>query len=169
MDHAARTLVDGDVAAAEATIATNLLGPIRLTAALLPQLQAQPQAAILTISGGVAFVPLTITPTYSATKAAIHSYTQSLRYQLKDTCVQVIELDPPYVQTGLLNELGFNDPRAMPLKDFISETMSLLTSTPAAAEIQVEQAKPLRFAESQGIYDSVFQSVNGTMYSELAG
>ena len=163
------TVQKGAVADAEAMINTNLLGPIRLTAALLPQLLTQPQAAILTISGGVAFVPLAVTPTYSATKAAIHSYTQSLRFQLKDTNVQVIELDPPYVQTGLLNKEGFTDPSAMPLKDFISKTMDLLTSKPDAAEVQVEQAKLLRFAESQGTYDSIFQKVNSVMYTKVTG
>ncbi len=73
----------GTVADAEAMVATNLLGPIRLTAALLPMLLAQPWAAIMTVSSGLAFVPLAVTPTYCATKAAIHSYTQSLRYQLQ--------------------------------------------------------------------------------------
>ena len=78
-------MVDEDVVGsdyletAEATIATNLLGPIRLTAALLPHLQRQPKAAVLTVSSGLAFVPKASTPTYSATKAAIHSYSQSLR------------------------------------------------------------------------------------------
>jgi len=91
-----------DLADAEAIITTNLLGPIRLTAALLPHLQKQPHAAILTVTSGLAFIPLAMTPTYNATKAAIHSYTQSLRYQLKSTKVQVIELIPPYVQTELM-------------------------------------------------------------------
>ncbi|MDF2799243.1 MAG: short-chain dehydrogenase/reductase [Devosia sp.] len=98
-------MVDEDVIAgdylpvAEATVATNLLGPIRLTAALLPHLLAQPRAAVLTVSSGLAFVPKASTPTYSATKAAIHSYSQSLRHQLRHTGVEVIELAPPYVQT----------------------------------------------------------------------
>ena len=68
---------------AERTIATNLLGPIRLTAALLPRLRAQPRAAILMVLSGLAFVPMAATPTYSATKAAIHSYSISLRHQLR--------------------------------------------------------------------------------------
>ncbi len=81
------SVTKGEVADAEAMINTNLLGPIRLTAALLPQLQSQPQAAILTVTSGLAFVPLSMTPTYNATKAALHSYTESLRYQLQDTAV----------------------------------------------------------------------------------
>jgi uncharacterized oxidoreductase len=103
-----------DLADAEAIITTNLLGPIRLTAALLPHLEKQPHAAILTVSSGLAFIPMAMTPTYNATKAAIHSYTQSLRYQLKSTKVQVIELIPPYVQTELMGSQQASDPRAIP-------------------------------------------------------
>ena len=86
---------------AEATVVTNLLGPIRLTAALMPHLLEQPRATIMTVSSGLAFVPLVRTPTYSATKAAIHSWSQSLRAQLRDTGVEVLELAPPAVQTDL--------------------------------------------------------------------
>ena len=92
-------LLDGNVADAEAIISTNLLGPIRLTAALLNHLVAQPVATLMTVSSGLAFVPLALTPTYCATKAAIHSWTQSLRYQLRNTAVQVIELPPPFIQS----------------------------------------------------------------------
>src|SRR6195256_5246336 len=104
---------------AEAIITTNLLGPIRLTAVLLPSLRKQPHATIMTVSSGLAFVPLAMTPTYCATKAAIHSYTQSLRYQLKATKMEVIELIPPYVQTTLMSDQQAKDPNAMPLKEFI--------------------------------------------------
>lgn len=85
----------GGPADAEAMVLTNLLGPIRLTAALLPMLKSQPRATVMNVSSGLAFVPLAMTPTYCATKAALHSYTQSLRYQLKETVVEVIELIPP--------------------------------------------------------------------------
>ena len=115
---------------AEATIATNLLGPIRLTAALLPHLLATAAATIMNVSSGLAFVPLAMTPTYSATKAAIHSYTQSLRYQLKDTPVEVLELIPPYVQTDLMGSRQANDPRAMPLADYIAEVMDIIKTQP---------------------------------------
>ena len=156
-------LRDGDVTDAEATVATNLLGPIRLTAALLPALLAQPRATILTVSSGLAFVPLALNPTYCATKAAIHSYTQSLRYQLKDTAVQVIELAPPYVQTALTGERQASDPAAMPLKDYIAETMALLEAHPDAAEILVERVKRQRLAEASGSYDSFFATYNDMM------
>src|SRR5579872_3684960 len=92
-----------DLDDAESTIATNLLGPIRLTAALLPLLKKQPRSTIMNVSSGLAFVPMAPTPTYCATKAAIHSYTQSLRYQLQGSTIEVLELIPPYVATDLLN------------------------------------------------------------------
>lgn len=152
-----------DLRDAEATVITNLLGPIRLTAALLPHLLDQPRAAILNVSSGLAFLPLALTPTYCATKAAIHSYTQSLRYQLKDTAVQVIELAPPYVQTELMGPSQAADPRAMPLKDYIAETIHLLQTVPDANEILVERVKPLRFAEASGDYAAAFKGFNDLM------
>ena len=146
------------LADAEAIVATNLLGPIRLTAALLPLLQKQPRSVIMNVSSGLAFVPIAPTPTYCATKAAIHSYTQSLRYQLQGSTIEVLELIPPYVATDLLD--GANDPRAMPLKDFIAEVMEILETQPAAAEICVENVRRLRLAAESGHYDSIFQGLN---------
>ena len=156
-------VMDGSSDVAEATIATNLLGPIRLNTALLPLLVSQPRAAVLTVSSGLAFLPLAVTPTYCATKAAIHSYTQSLRYQLKDTSVQVIELIPPYVQTELQGPGQASDPHAMPLADYISETMQLLSTQPDAQEIQVERVKAQRFSEVNGGYDTFFKTFNDAM------
>ena len=147
-----------NLADAESTIATNLLGPIRLTAALLPLLRKQPRSAIMNVSSGLAFVPMAPTPTYCATKAAIHSYTQSLRYQLRASTTEVLELIPPYVATDLLN--GASDPRAMPLDKFITEAMDILKNQPAAVEICVENVKRLRFAAEGGHYDSVFRGLN---------
>ena len=151
---------DGKVDDAEATVATNLLGPIRLTVAMLPLLEAQPHATIMTVSSGLAFVPRADFPTYCVTKAAIHSYTQSLRFQLRNTAVQVIELAPPYVQTELTGQAQADDPNAMRLQEFITETMSLLKNSPDAAEICVERVKPLRTAESSGSYDNFFKRFN---------
>ncbi|WP_186419360.1 SDR family oxidoreductase [Bosea sp. CS1GBMeth4] len=146
----------GFLATAEETIATNLLGPIRLTAALLPHLLAQKHAAVLTISSGLAFVPLATTPTYSATKAAIHSWSMALREQLKATSVEVIEIAPPYVQTELLGPQQAVDPAAMPLAEFTAEVMALLESRPDTGEIIVERCKPLRFAAENGQVDAIF-------------
>lgn len=150
------------LADAEATVATNLLGPIRLTAALLPHLLKQPGATIMTVTSGLAFIPLAGTPTYCATKAALHSYTESLRYQLRNTAVEVLELAPPYVQTELMGSQQAADPRAMPLREFIAESMRLISAKPTPPEILVERVKPLRFA-AQGNYDGFFKSFNDTM------
>jgi uncharacterized oxidoreductase len=130
--------------------------------------ETQSHAAIVAVSSGLAFLPLAVTPTYCATKAAIHSYMQSLRYQLKDTPVQVIELIPPYVQTELMGPGQASDPNAMPLKDFIAETMNILKTAPQAVEICVERVKPLRFAEANGSYDAFFQKFNAAMASAAA-
>lgn len=146
---------------AEETIATNLLAPIRLTAALLPHFLNQPQAAVLTVSSGLAFVPMVVTPTYSATKSAIHAYSVALREQLKDTPVEVIEIVPPYVQTTLQGDHQATDERAMPLDAFISEVMDILTNRPDEKEVVVERCKPLRFAVQNGNFDKVFTMVNG--------
>jgi len=149
-----------DLADAEAIVTTNLLGPIRLTAALLPHLQAQPASAIVNVTSGLAFLPLAVTPTYCATKAALHSYTLSLRYQLRKTNTEVIELVPPYVQTHLMQ--GDEDPRAMPLADFIAEVMQIFHTQPTPSEICVERVKGMRFAAEAGKFDAIFQGLNSS-------
>ena len=145
---------------AEETIATNLLAPIRLTAALLPHFLKQPAATVLTVSSGLAFVPMVVTPTYSATKSAIHAYSVALREQLKETSVEVIEIVPPYVQTTLMGEGQASDERAMPLNAFISEVMDILENRPDEKEVVVERCKPLRFAAQNGNFDQVFAMIN---------
>ena len=152
--------------AAEQTIAINLLGPIRLTAALLQLLLGKPHAAILNVTSGLAFMPSALTPTYCASKAALHSYTQSLRYQLRETPVQVIEIIPPQVQTALQGDRGF-DPRGMPLDEYISETMALLQTQPEAEEIIVDRVKGFRFAERDGRFDDVYPAFNQNMTAPL--
>ena len=142
---------------AEAMIATNLLGPIRLNTAFLPLLRKQKEATIMTVSSGLAFVPMAATPTYCATKAAIHSYSLSLRHQLKDTNIKVVELAPPYVQTHLMGEGQANDPRAMPLKEFIDEVIAILQATPDVEEVIVKRCLPLRNAIQDGKFDQMFE------------
>jgi uncharacterized oxidoreductase len=122
------------------TITTNLMGPIRLTSALIEHLKKQANAAVIYNTSALAFVPLALTGVYSSTKAALHSYVLSQRYRLKGTSVSVLEIAPPWVQTDLLN--SSEDPRAMPLKEFIEETITVLGTD--ADEILVEQAKPFR-------------------------
>jgi uncharacterized oxidoreductase len=159
-------ITSGGPGSAELSVAINLLGPIRLTAALLQTLLGKPHAAILNVTSALAFMPSAITPTYCASKAALHSYTQSLRYQLRETPVQVIEIIPPQVQTALQGERGF-DPRAMPLDEFITETMTLLQTQPEADEIVVERAKRFRFAERDGTYGDIYPTFNEAMTAAL--
>ncbi|WP_067976889.1 SDR family oxidoreductase [Mycolicibacter icosiumassiliensis] len=144
---------------AEATVTVNLLGPMRLTAALLPTLLGQPRAAIVNVTSALAFVPKTSAPSYSATKAALHAYTQSLRHKLRGTRVQVIEIIPPRVETDMLTGQD-PGPDTMPLDYFVAETMSLLRNDPDAAEIVVEAAKRVRYAARDGHYEAVFDLVN---------
>jgi uncharacterized oxidoreductase len=152
------------LADAEAIVTTNLLGPIRLTAGLLPLLRKQPYSAIMNVTSGLAFVPLAVTPTYCATKAALHSYTQSLRYQMKGSTTEILELIPPYVATELMD--GADDPRAMPLDEFIGDVMEILKTQPSVTEICVERVNGLRFAETSGHYDGVFNGLNDAWSAE---
>jgi uncharacterized oxidoreductase len=160
-------LLEGTNSSVEVTVNTNLLGPMRLTEALLPALRKQPSATILTVTSGLAYLPMAITPTYCATKAAIHSYTQSLRYQLRGTAIRVIEIVPPYVQTSLMGEAQAKDPNAMPLDEYISETMDILKNQPAATEVLVKRVYPLRFAEMEGQekYQQFFKTFNDAVAS----
>ncbi len=147
------------LASAEETVTTNVLGPLRLIAALLPHLQRQPDATVMTVSSGLAFVPLRVTPTYNATKAAIHMFSESLRLQLEGTSVAVLELEPPSVATDLLpgqRESAF----AMPLDEFADEVMSILRDRPQDQEIQVERVAFLRHAEARGDYAETVRAVN---------
>lgn len=152
-------LLGDHVSDAESTIATNLLAPIRLTSLLLPLLRRQPRSTIMMVSSGLAFVPLTTTPTYCATKAALHSYSQSLRQQLLGTQTDVVELVPPAVQTDLLPGHAEN-PHALPLADYLAETMQILKDRPDAPEVCVERVDFLRRAEAEGRYEATFAALN---------
>jgi len=147
-----------DLALAEATVITNLLGPIRLIDALVDHLKEREHAAIVNVTSGLAFVPLVDAPTYSATKAALHSYTVSLREALAGQ-VEVIELAPPGVQTGLTPGQE-NRPGYQPLAEFADEVMALLARQPNPPEILVERVKFLRFAESEGRADETLAQIN---------
>jgi uncharacterized oxidoreductase len=129
-----------DDAQAVRLIETNLLGPVRVSAAFVEHLKTQPQAWIVNNSSVLAYVPLAATALYSATKAAIHSYSMSQRFVLRDTSVRVLEIAPPWVDTDLIHKSG--DPRAMPLDAFIAEVMEKLPD--ATTEVVVDAAKPLR-------------------------
>jgi uncharacterized oxidoreductase len=146
---------------AETVMTTNVLGPIRLIAAFIEHLRAQPDATIMTVSSGLAFTPLAVTPSYNASKAAIHMLSESIRLQLADTSVRVIELEPPSVRTALLpgqDESEF----AMPLAEFVAEVVALLAAQPDVKEIQVERVKFLRYGEARGDYDQVVATLNAS-------
>jgi uncharacterized oxidoreductase len=129
-----------DEALLTSTITTNLLGPIRLTSALIEHLKKQKKAAVIYNTSVLGYVPLALTAVYSSTKAALHSYTLSQRYKLRGTSVSVLELVPPWVQTDLMN--SSENPGAMPLREFIDEAIKVLGTD--AEEILVERAKPMR-------------------------
>ena len=149
------------------TVLTNLLGPMILTSSLLPHLIKQKSATIITVTSGLAYVPLAMTPSYCATKAAVHSYTESLRYQLKETKVEVKEIIPPYVRTSLMGERQATDPNAMPLNDFIEEVMDILKISPEANEIIVQNVRPFREASYQGAkqYQELFNKRNDFFFN----
>jgi short-subunit dehydrogenase involved in D-alanine esterification of teichoic acids len=147
------------LASAESVITTNVLGPIRLIAAFIDHLRAQADATVVTVSSGLAFTPLKVTPSYNASKAAIHMLSESIRLQLADTTVKVVELVPPSVRTSLMPGQESSE-FAMPLDDFISEVTDLLETQPDAREIQVENVKSLRYGEARGDYDQVVATLN---------
>jgi len=147
-----------DLSDAEATITTNLLGPIRLIDALVEHLSRQRDAAIVNVSSGLAFVPLIASPTYSATKAALHSYTISLREALKGK-VEVIEIVPPAVQTDLTPGQATR-PGYLPLAEFADEALALFQQQPTPAEILVQRVAFLRFAERESRFDATVTALN---------
>src|SRR6202022_441130 len=121
-------------------ITTNLMGPIRMTSALIDHLKTRHDAVVAYTSSVLAFVPLAATAVYSSTKAALHSYILSQRFMLRDTKVRVLEIAPPWVRTELMNSQEAE--QAMPLKQFIAEAIKVLGTD--ANEIVIEAAKPMR-------------------------
>lgn len=150
-----------DQSSARSIIQTNILAVLQLTTALLPALMRQPQSGIITTTSGLAFVPRADFPTYSASKAFLHSWLQSLRFQLRETSVEVLELAPPYVQTELGGPAQATDPHAMPLAEYIDEVLSLLERSDFPdGEILVERVKALRRAEQEGAFEERFTFLN---------
>ncbi|MGC4894646.1 SDR family oxidoreductase [Micromonospora sp. DT31] len=150
---------DTFLASAEEVVTTNVLGTIRLIAAFVEHLRQRGNATILTVSSGLAFVPLRVTPSYNASKAAVHMLSESIRLNLDGTGVRVLELVPPAVRTALRPGHESNE-LAMPLDEFVAEVMVLLETQPDATEIQVDRVKFLRNAEARGHYDRVVAAVN---------
>jgi uncharacterized oxidoreductase len=150
---------EGFLATAEEIFTTNVLGTIRLVGAFVEHLQSRPHATIVTVSSGLAFVPLKFTPSYDASKAAIHMLSEALRLQLADTSVRVTELVPPSVATDIVPTQR-TSPIAMPLDEYVSEVVELLRTQPDADEILVERVKFLRHAVARGDYDQVVATLN---------
>ena len=138
-------------------IATNLVGPIVLTSLLIPKLKSRPDAAIINITSALAFVPMAIAPTYSATKAGLHAYTESVRFLLRDSRIQVIEVAPPRVEAEMD---GRNDAFTMTVDEFVAETLRLISAEPDLDEVIVGAARGLRDAERDGLYTEQFAAVN---------
>ena len=145
-------------------IDTNLLGPIRLTSALIEHLKSQPRAAILHNTSILAYLPLAVSAVYSASKAALHSYAMSQRFMLQNTNVTVQEIAPPWVDTDLIGKSG--DPRAMPLDAFIAETMKLLESDDE--ELIVEAVRPVRANPGPGEH-AMFKAFNADLIANPPG
>jgi uncharacterized oxidoreductase len=136
-------------------IAINLEAPIHLCRLLLPHLQTQPRAAILNVTSGLAFSPLARMPVYCATKAALRSFTLSLRHQLVSTAVEVIEIIPPAVNTDL-GGVGLHD-FGVPVDELADSVMARI----AAGEHEVAYG----FAEkasraSRDELDETFRRMN---------
>ena len=149
----------GFLAEAERIVDTNIVGPLRLISAFVEHLQTRADATIMTVSSGLAHLPLAFTPTYNGTKAFIHRYSESIRLQLAGTSVKVVELVPPAVQTDLMPGQAENE-HYLPLDAFADEVMALLEAQPDATEILVEAVKFLRFAEVEGRYDAAVAAIN---------
>lgn len=142
------------IAAAETTIATNLLGTIRVIDAFTPHLVARGSGTILTVSSGIAFLPFPLMATYGASKAGVHSYTESLRAHLAGTGIEVAEIVPPAVATPAMAKLN---PAAVPVDAYLDEVMELLAAEPTAREIIVKGALSLRWAERDGTYAELLE------------
>lgn len=152
---------DWDVSDAQAIVETNIMGVLRVMAAFLPMLKGQPDAAVMATSSNLAFIPRADFPTYCASKAFLHSWLQSMRHQLRNVPVEVLELAPPYVQTELTGDSQAVDPRAMPLAAYVAEVMQLLASGDHPhGEVLVERDKARRWAEREGRYDATFAAMN---------
>ena len=150
-----------DASDAAAIVVTNILGVLRVTAALLPVLKQHLDAAIVATSSNLAFIPRADFPTYCASKAFLHSWLQSLRHQHRKIPVEVLELSPPYVQTELTGAAQAADPRAVPLQAYVAEVMQLLEAGDhPRGEVLVERDRFRRTAERDGRYDEIFAAIN---------
>jgi uncharacterized oxidoreductase len=136
-------------------IATNFEAPIHLSLLFIPHLVKQASAAIVNVSSGLAFSPLSFMPTYCATKAALHSFTLSLRHQLKATSIQVVEVIPPAVNTDLGGKGLHND--GVPLAQFADHVM--MSMAKGELEFGFGFSENARVASREQL-DTLFRSMN---------
>jgi short-subunit dehydrogenase involved in D-alanine esterification of teichoic acids len=149
------------IGAAEETIATNVLGTIRVIDAFTPHLIARGEGRFITVTSGIAFLPFPLMATYAASKAAIHAYSEALRAQLDGTGVGVSELVPPSVAT--VPEAKAMNPNALDLDDFLDEVLGILGQDPTPDEIVVKVAQQHRWAERNGTYAALVQQRSGAL------
>jgi uncharacterized oxidoreductase len=138
---------------AQKTIDTNLLGTIRVIDAFTPHLIERGAGTIVTVTSGIGFLPFPPMPTYAASKAGVHAYSEALRAQLDGTGIEVCELVPPAVATT--PEQARANPRALDLAEFATEVMDLLRGDPTPREILVKGVLMHRWAERDGTYDEL--------------
>lgn len=150
-----------NLADAEAIIDTNILGVLRTVATFLPLLTQQRSATLMATSSALAFLPLASFPTYCASKAFLHAWLVSLRHQLRHLPVDVLELSPPYVQTGLTGAAQATDARAMPVTDYVQQVLlKLERGDHPRGELLLDGDLARRWAERDGTYDAVFALMN---------
>ena len=148
------------LASAEAIVTTNVLGPIRLIAAFIEHLQSRPDATIVTVSSGLAFTPLAVTPSYNATKAAIHMLSECIRLQFAGheregrRAGAAVGAHRADARSGGQRRARCRWTSSSP------RSSALLESQPDAKEIQVERVKFLRYGEARGDYDQVVATLN---------
>jgi uncharacterized oxidoreductase len=140
-------------------ITTNLIGPLRMSSLFVPFFATRGGGTVVNVGSGLGFVPLPASPTYSATKAAIHSYSETQRVQLAGSGIDVVEIVPPAVRTEFGGQQ--DDDRAMPLPAFLDGVMAILRQEPDVEQVVVDEAKPFRFAEAQGTYGQFLQVLAG--------
>ncbi len=146
---------------AEAVVNTNILGPLRVTAAVLPVLKRRRDGTLIVTTSNLAFIPRADFPSYCASKAFLHSWLQSVRHQLRKVPLEVLELSPPYVATELTGPGQVSDPRAVPLDAYVAEVMQLLEAGNCpGGEVLVERDYFRRTAERDGRYNEVFATIN---------
>ncbi|MDT8913317.1 SDR family NAD(P)-dependent oxidoreductase [Amycolatopsis sp. PS_44_ISF1] len=139
----------GHFEAARRTIDVNLTGTIRVLDAFTPHLIGRGAGTFITVTSGIAFLPFPPMPTYAASKAAVHAYSEALRVQLEGTGVDVVELVPPAVATAGQERVN---PQALPVADYVAEALRLLSAEPTPDEVLVERVRTHRWAERDGTY-----------------